>query len=47
MKQALRLWDKASLLRAKAWWASTGVELCGKMTAYNNIAAIDAALRAK
>jgi len=47
VKQSLRLWDKASLERAKAWWLSTGVELCGRRDAYNAVAEIDAALRSK
>lgn len=44
---ALRLWDKASLERAKVWWLSMGVDLCGKRDAYNAVADIEQALRAK
>jgi len=45
--RALRVWDTPSLERAKAWWLSTGVTLCGTMDAYNNVAAIDIVLRGR
>jgi hypothetical protein len=44
---ALKRWDTASLLRAKAWWETTGVELCGKQDAYNALGQILTALRAR
>jgi hypothetical protein len=44
---ALKRWDTASLLRALAWWDTTGVQLMGRRDAYNAIGQIQAALRAR
>ena len=45
--RALRRWDTASLLRAKAWWETIGAQLCGEKVAFNAIGAIQGALKAK
>lgn len=45
--RALRAWDKVSLLHAKAWWLWFGVGVVGKRDAYNAVAAIELALKAK
>jgi hypothetical protein len=43
----LKAWPTENLLYAKNWWATTGVELCGKQAAFNAYGQILAALKAR
>jgi hypothetical protein len=45
--KALRQWDVATLLRARAWWETTGAQLCGEKVAFNAIGAIQGALKGR